>query len=48
MVYPSDGEAWKHFSSKNPEFVREPQNVFLGLCTNGFFPTGSNSKLYTC
>lgn len=44
MVYPSDGEVWKHFRSKHPEFVSEPKNVCLGLCTDGFCPAGSNYK----
>ncbi|KAL4570931.1 hypothetical protein LXL04_026596 [Taraxacum kok-saghyz] len=48
MVHPIDGEAWKHFDSKHPEFASEPRNVRLGLCTDGFCPTGSNSKPYSC
>ena len=34
MVYPSDGEAWKHFNSVHPHFSAESRNVRLGLCTD--------------
>jgi len=36
MMYPSNGEAWKHFNSVHPHFLAESRNVRLGLCTNGF------------
>jgi Transposase family tnp2 len=36
MVHPADGEAWKHFDSKYPEFAVESRNVRFGLSTDGF------------
>jgi len=48
MVYPSDGEAWKHFNSVHPHFSAESRNVRLGLCTDGFNPFGSFAAPYSC
>ncbi|GKF40587.1 putative transposon, En/Spm-like, transposase-associated domain protein, partial [Tanacetum coccineum] len=48
MVHPSDGRAWKHFDLEDPLFAHEIRNVRLGLCTDGFSPTSSCSKPYTC
>ena len=42
MVHPADGEAWKHFCKKYPEFAKEARNVFLGLSTDGFMPFNSS------
>ena len=33
LRHPSDGEAWKHFDRVLAEFVIDPRNVRLGLCT---------------
>lgn len=44
MHHPSDGEAWKHFHQVYPEFALEPRNVYLGLSTDGFKPTGMHSR----
>jgi hypothetical protein len=41
MVYPSDGETWKHFNSVHPHFSAKSRNVHLGLCIDGFNPFGS-------
>ena len=30
---PVDGEAWKYFDKKYPEFASEPRNVRLGLAS---------------
>ncbi|CAK8543131.1 unnamed protein product [Lathyrus sativus] len=35
MRHPSDGEAWKHFDRVYSDFVVEPRNVRLGLCSGG-------------
>ncbi|GJT92692.1 putative transposase-associated domain-containing protein [Tanacetum coccineum] len=43
MAHPSDGKAWKHFDSINPDFAEEIRNVRLGLCTDGFSPNNSKS-----
>ncbi|XP_021867293.1 uncharacterized protein [Spinacia oleracea] len=48
MSHPSDGEAWKHFDESFPSFAEEPQNVRLGLCTDGFSPFGKSGKQYSC
>ncbi|KAD7477470.1 hypothetical protein E3N88_00606 [Mikania micrantha] len=47
MVHPSDGKAWKHFDSINPDFANEIRNVRLGLCTDGFNPNNSNSNPFS-
>ena len=36
LCHPSDGQAYKHFDRTHSDFVAEPQNVRLGLCTDGF------------
>lgn len=48
MAHPSDGEAWKHFDKEHPDFAKEPRNVRLGLCTDGFEPYGKFGKSYSC
>ncbi|KAL0431893.1 UNVERIFIED_CONTAM: hypothetical protein Sradi_0815300 [Sesamum radiatum] len=40
MYHPSDVETWRHFDQTHPDFVVEPRNVRLGLCTDGFTPHG--------
>ncbi|CAK8565208.1 unnamed protein product [Lathyrus sativus] len=49
MRYPSDGEAWKHFDRVHTDFVAEPRNVRLGLCSDGFTPYIISSTIaYYC
>jgi hypothetical protein len=36
IVYPSDGEAWKHLNRVYPQFLIESLNTHLGLCTDKF------------
>jgi len=48
MVHPSNGEAWKCFNSVHPHFSAESRNVHLGLCTDGFNPSGSFAAPYSC
>jgi hypothetical protein len=48
MVYPSDGEASKHFNSMHPHFSAESRNVNLGLCIDEFNPFGSFAAPYSC
>ncbi|XP_021773298.1 uncharacterized protein LOC110737240 [Chenopodium quinoa] len=38
MTHPSDTEAWRQLDTCFPEFASDPQNVRLGLCTDGFAP----------
>ncbi|CAL8134261.1 unnamed protein product [Prunus armeniaca] len=40
MRHPADGEAWKEFDRTFLEFAANPQNVRLGLATDGFNPYG--------
>jgi hypothetical protein len=48
MVHPSNGEAWKHFSSVHPHFSTKSRNVRLGLCTDEFNSFGSFAAPYSC
>ena len=48
LRHPSDGEAWKYFDLKHPEFAVDPRNVRLGLSTDGFNPFGHSSVPYSC
>jgi hypothetical protein len=46
MLHPADTEAWEVLDRFDPEFVRDPRSVHLGLSTDGFQPQASN--LYSC
>src|SRR3954462_10202893 len=48
MIHLCDSEAWKHFDRVHPDFSKEPRNVRLGLCTDGFNPFGQVGKTYSC
>nr|XP_033511982.1 uncharacterized protein LOC104096129 isoform X1 [Nicotiana tomentosiformis]XP_033511983.1 uncharacterized protein LOC104096129 isoform X2 [Nicotiana tomentosiformis] len=43
MRHPRDGEAWKTFDRTHFGFASDPQNVRLGLATDGFSPFGTMS-----
>ncbi|XP_058782834.1 uncharacterized protein LOC131657454 [Vicia villosa] len=45
--HPRDGEAWKEFDLRHPEFASDPRNVRLGLATDGFNPFGAMSLSYS-
>ncbi|GKG53224.1 retrovirus-related pol polyprotein from transposon 17.6, partial [Tanacetum coccineum] len=45
MQHPVDGGAWKKFDMKYLDFAKEPRNVRLGLCADGFNPFGNLSTL---
>ncbi|KAK4398036.1 hypothetical protein Sango_1279100 [Sesamum angolense] len=45
MCHPSDVEVWKHFDWTYPDFVEEPRNVRLGLCTDDFAPHAQLGQL---
>ncbi|KAL6179679.1 hypothetical protein ACLB2K_046351 [Fragaria x ananassa] len=47
MVYPADGEAWKHIDREFPHFASEVRNVRLGLSSDGFNPFGTMSLSYS-
>lgn len=38
LRHPADGQAWKDFNSRYPNFAKEPRNVRLGLASDGFNP----------
>ena len=38
MIHTSEFEAWKHLNDTDPFSAKEPRNVRLGLCTDGFQP----------
>ena len=48
MVHPADGDAWKHFAAKYPDFAKEVRNVILGITTDGFMPFNSSASPYSC
>ncbi|KAL0298759.1 UNVERIFIED_CONTAM: hypothetical protein Sradi_6535700 [Sesamum radiatum] len=48
MCHPSYAYAWKHFDRMYPNFIEEPRNVQLGLCTNGFAPHSQYGRTYSC
>ena len=48
LSHPSDGEAWKHFDQKYPNFSVDPRNVRVGLYADGFTPYGKSGRLYSC
>ena len=48
LSHPSDGEAWKYFDRTYPDFAREPRNVRLGLCADGFTPFSNSGAPYSC
>ena len=42
-----DGQAWKHFDNKYPDFSCEPKNERLGLTVDGFNPFENMSLSYS-
>jgi hypothetical protein len=36
MAHPADSEAWEALDRFDPEFVRDPRSVRLGLSMDGF------------
>ena len=47
MRHPIDSLAWKNFNKVHPSFSQEPQNVRLGLTSDGFNPFGNMSISYS-
>ncbi|KAA0066398.1 uncharacterized protein E6C27_scaffold21G004740 [Cucumis melo var. makuwa] len=47
LRHPADVEGWKHFDSEYPDFASDPQNVCLGLASDGFNPFGQMSTSYS-
>jgi len=48
MVHPFNGEAWNQFSMVHPQFLMEPQNIYVMLCIGGFNTFGSFVTSYSC
>ncbi|XP_073219652.1 uncharacterized protein [Cicer arietinum] len=38
LRHPADGEAWKEFDKRPPDFALDSRNIILGLSSNGFNP----------
>ncbi|KAM3222023.1 hypothetical protein P3L10_021293 [Capsicum annuum] len=47
LRHPRDGELWKRFDTKYPEFTSDPRNVRLRLATDGFNSFGTMSTNYS-
>jgi hypothetical protein len=47
MSHPADAEAWHALDHFDPEFIRDPRSVHLGLSMNGFQPYSSDSTAYS-
>ena len=47
MSHPADGEAWKDFDTREPDFADDPRNLRLALATDGFNPFGNMSTQYS-
>jgi hypothetical protein len=48
MSHPANSEVWQSLDHFDPEFVRDPMNVRLGLSTDGFQPHSIDSHPYSC
>ena len=47
MSHPADGDEWKDFGNRWPDFARDPHNITLGLATDGFNPFGNMRSSYS-
>ncbi|GLT55491.1 hypothetical protein SLA2020_286080 [Shorea laevis] len=47
LRHPADGEAWKSFDARHPDFASDPRNVRLGLASDGFNPFGNMSSSHS-
>ncbi|WVZ49928.1 hypothetical protein U9M48_001243 [Paspalum notatum var. saurae] len=43
LRHPADGEAWRDFDARYPDFAADARNVRLGLASDGFNPFGNMS-----
>jgi hypothetical protein len=44
LWHPADGESWKTFDERYPEFAFDPCNVRLGFASDGFNPFSNMSN----
>ncbi|KAH7836189.1 hypothetical protein Vadar_033569 [Vaccinium darrowii] len=47
LRHPADGQEWKDFDERFPDFAADPRNVRLGMATDGFNPFGNMSQSYS-
>lgn len=47
LSHPADGDAWKDFDEKFPEFAKDARNFRLGIATDGFNPFGNFNTTYS-
>ena len=47
LRHPRDGESWKKFDLRYPEFAKESRNIRLGFASDGFNPFGNMSTNYS-
>ncbi|KAA0066001.1 uncharacterized protein E5676_scaffold120G00360 [Cucumis melo var. makuwa] len=47
LRHSADAEGWKHFDFEFSDFASDPQNVRLGLASDGFNPFGQMSTSYS-
>ncbi|KAH7846709.1 hypothetical protein Vadar_017271 [Vaccinium darrowii] len=47
LRHPADGQEWKDFDERFPDFAADPRNVRLGMATDGFNPFGNMSTSYS-
>jgi hypothetical protein len=47
LRHAADGEAWKAFHSRYPNFASDPRNVRLGLASDGLNPFGNMSSSHS-
>jgi hypothetical protein len=48
MLHPVDAEVCHALDYFDPEFATDPGSVRLGLSTDGFHPSSSDSTAYSC
>ncbi|KAH7862298.1 hypothetical protein Vadar_002621 [Vaccinium darrowii] len=47
LRHPADGQEWKEFDERFPDFAADARNVRLGMATDGFNPFGNMSQSYS-
>ena len=47
LSHPKDGDVWKDFDEKFPEFAKDARNFRLGIATDGFNPFGNFNTTYS-
>jgi hypothetical protein len=48
ISHPTNAEAWEALDRFDPEFARDPRNIYLDLSTDGFQPHSDASGPYSC